>query len=145
MIKISWQDVIELFSTEFSSVFYLNNKQKLYFSFGERVEGAKETWMLIAFADGLLQNLEPEITTGVSMKITQSTIYIYISKSNLYNDFHPCTVSCKRIFSQRRVITKYIEELAIRTLLEAKKQIPALKLSDCSFTVENTSKVNNDL
>ena len=68
IIKISWQDVIELFSTEFSSVFYLNNKQKLYFSFGERVEGAKETWMLIAFADGLLQNLEPEITTGVYMK-----------------------------------------------------------------------------
>jgi len=63
-VKFQWQAIIKLFSEEFASVFTYQNKQKLYFSFDEKVEGAKETWMLLAFADGILQNLEPNLVTG---------------------------------------------------------------------------------
>jgi len=58
---LSWQDVLEKFKKQFETVYFVNNKQKLYFSYDERVEGAKDTWMLLSFTDGLLQNLEPSL------------------------------------------------------------------------------------
>jgi hypothetical protein len=63
-LSISWQSIIDKFSRMFDEVYFVNNKQKLYFSFDERVEGAKDTWMLLAFTDGILQNLEPAICCG---------------------------------------------------------------------------------
>ena len=65
-VRFTWQSVIKIFAEEFSSVFTYQNKQKLYFSFEEKVEGAMDNWMLLAFVDGILQNLEPTLVTGMN-------------------------------------------------------------------------------
>lgn len=67
-VRFTWQSVIKIFAEEFSSVFTYQNKQKLYFSFEEKVEGAMDTWMLLAFVDGILQNLEPTLVTGMNVE-----------------------------------------------------------------------------
>ena len=64
IIKIVWQDIIEKFHEKFKAIYFDGNKQKLYFCFDERVDGAKDTWMLIAFVDAILQKVQPGLTTG---------------------------------------------------------------------------------
>ena len=62
--QFQWGDVICAYERAFLEVFTDTNKQKLYFSFEEKVEGQKDPWMLLSFLDGMLQGLEPFLTPG---------------------------------------------------------------------------------
>lgn len=62
--QFKWADVICAYDVAFRKAFTDTNKQKLYFSFEEKVEGVKDPWMLLSFLDGMLQCLEPFLTPG---------------------------------------------------------------------------------
>ena len=63
--QFKWTDVICAYDFAFRKAFTDANKQKLYFSFEEKVEGLKDPWMLLSFLDGMLQDLEPLLTPGL--------------------------------------------------------------------------------
>ena len=64
-VRFKWEDVTKRYNKEYEKLFHEGNKQKLYFSFHEKVEGPKETWMLLSFVDGILQHLEPHFTSSM--------------------------------------------------------------------------------
>jgi hypothetical protein len=66
-VTLKWADVTALFSEDFLVYITRTNKQKLYFSFDEKIEGPNKPWMLLSFVDGLLLHLEPDQNLGISI------------------------------------------------------------------------------
>jgi hypothetical protein len=112
VIKISWQNIINIFYKQYEKKYFTNNKHKLYFSFSEKVEGCcSYSWCFLAFIDGILQNIEPDLIN----------------------------ISARRLFSQKQIIIDCIQEELLKNINYYKMHNITLTRDNICVIIENTS------
>ena len=100
--------------------------------------------MLLAFADGMLQRIEPDLTTGGKDNILISyTLPLQESSEIEWTIFihYAYTVSMKRIFSQKNVFQRCVQQVVLEALYSLRQSKPDITFSQCAFIVENFSHV----
>ena len=121
-IKLSWQSILEKFKKQFDAIYFPRNKQKLYFSFDEHVEGAKDTWMLLAFTDGLLQSLEPTLCGGIILFKYICLFYkLFIHNNTSYNRYQSHRgkeFSVRNNLSRCVFVNVYLKLFSVTTLYQ---------------------------